>query len=85
MLYVMDILIGLTLGFHLHCFLTQSRNYQTDISDRGYVKSYLFIAAFLMFNLTVILMSVRLGIVEANVRLFTAYWSDMKAAFAMIF
>lgn len=85
MLYVMDILIGLTLGFHLHCFLTQTRNYQTDISDRGYVKSYLFIAAFLMFNLTVILMSVRLGIVEANVRLFTAYWSDMKAAFAMIF
>lgn len=85
MLYVMDILIGGTLGFHLHCFFLQTGNHQTDISTRGYVKSYLFIAAFLMFNLTVILMSVRFGIVEANVRLFSSYFSDIKTALPQIF
>lgn len=44
MLYIFDLFIGLTLAFHLTCFISQTRSYQTDIQKHGYARSYLFIA-----------------------------------------
>lgn len=76
-LYIFDIFIGFSLAFHCLCFIKQTRPYQTDISSVGYLKAYLFIACALLFNLTIILLSVRKGIVNANVYLFTHYWNDI--------
>ena len=80
-----DIFIGLTLAFHIVCFATQTRNYQTDISSQGYIKSYLFIVLFWLFNATVILLSVRKGIVNTVIYLFPQYWNDIANFFKWIF
>jgi hypothetical protein len=84
-LYIFDIFIGFTLAFHCLCFAKQTRSYQTDISSVGYVKAYLFIACALLFNLTIILLSIRKGIVNANIYLFTNYWDDIVSAVKFIF
>lgn len=76
-LYIFDTFIGFSLAFHCLCFIKQTRPYQTDISSVGYLKAYLFIACALLFNLTIILLSIRKGIVNANVYLFTHYWNDI--------
>jgi hypothetical protein len=72
-----DIFIGFTLAFHIVCFATQTRNYQTDIQQHGYLKSYLFIAFFLLFNATIILLSISKGIVNSFGYLFSQYWNDI--------
>ncbi len=84
-LYIFDIFIGFTLAFHCLCFAKQTRSYQTDISSVGYAKAYLFIACALLFNLTIILLSIRKGIVNANIYLFTNYWHDIVSAVKFIF
>ena len=85
LLYVFDLFIGFTLAFHCLCFAKQTRSYQTDISSVGYIKAYLFIACALLFNLTIVLLSVRKGIVNANAYLFTNYWHDIIAVVNHIF
>lgn len=77
--YVFDILIGLTAAFHFMCFWNQTGNYQTDIQGQGYVRSYLFIAAWRLFNATVILLTVRFGIGGAVTRIFPQYWHTLVA------
>lgn len=78
MFYIFDILIGFTLAFHLVSFWKQTRPYQTDIQKYGYLLSYLFIIAFLIFNLTIIISTIRFGVIDAAINLFTHYWSDIK-------
>ncbi|MDR2425194.1 MAG: M50 family metallopeptidase [Prevotellaceae bacterium] len=80
-----DIFIGLTLAFHIVCFATQTRNYQTDISNQGHIKSYLFIAAFWLFNATIILLSIRKGIINAAADLFPQYWEDISMVWKYLF
>lgn len=84
-LYVFDFFIGFTLAFHCLCFAKQTRMYQTDISSVGYVKAFLFIICFLLFNLTIIFLSIRKGIVNANVYLFTNYWNDIVDVVKLLF
>lgn len=84
-LYIFDAFIGFTLAFHCLCFAKQTRSYQTDISSVGYLKAYLFIACALLFNLTIILLSIRKGIVNANIYLFTNYRDDIVSAVKFIF
>lgn len=73
-LYIFDLFIGFTLAFHSLCFIKQTRPYQTDIQNIGYLKAYLFITCALLFNLTIVLLSIRKGIVNANIYLFSNYW-----------
>ena len=84
-LYIFDLFIGFTLAFHLLCFIRQTRPYQTDISSNGYILSFLFIFCALLFNLTIILLSIRKGIINANIFLFTNYWKDILAFFNYVF
>lgn len=84
-LYIFDLLIGFTLAFHFLCFIKQTRPYQTDISSNGYLLSFLFIACFLLFNLTIIMLSIRKGIINANTYLFTSYWKDILAIYNNVF
>lgn len=72
-----DILIGYTLMFHIFCFASQIGNYQSDIYKRGYFKSYLFIVTFWIFNVTVILLSIRMGIGKTNVFLWGAFCTEL--------
>lgn len=84
-LYIFDLLIGFTLAFHCLCFIKQTRPYQTDISSNGYMLSYLFIVCFLLFNITIILLSIRKGIINANLYLFPNYWKDLLEIFKHVF
>ncbi|MCM1502749.1 MAG: M50 family metallopeptidase [Bacteroidales bacterium] len=84
-MYVFDLLIGLSAAFHTGCFARQTRLYQTDIQGQGYVRSFLFLAFFWMFNLTVILLDVRKGLWEAVLYIFQHYWSDAVALWNMVF
>lgn len=69
MLMYYDIFIGLSIGFHIYCFRTQTGSYQTDINKHPLFFSYLYIATFLLFNFTVILVSY-----WHSKNVFTALW-----------
>ena len=69
MLMYYDILIGLSIGFHIYCFKTQTGNYQSDINKHPLYFSYLYIATALLFNLCVILVSY-----WNDKNVFTAFW-----------
>ncbi|MFI3331544.1 MAG: M50 family metallopeptidase [Rikenellaceae bacterium] len=84
MLYIFDLLIGFSFAFHLSCFWRQTGSYQTDIQQHGLIRSYLFIAAALIFNTTIILLSIRLGIVKAVCYLMPQYWHEILKAWDMI-
>lgn len=73
-LYIFDIFIGFTLAFYIVCFYKQTRPYQTDIESRGFIRSYLFIITAWFFNATIILLTIRMGFVEAVKYIFTEYW-----------
>ena len=64
-LYIFDIMIGFTFAFHLLCFWRQTGSHQTDIRSVGYLRAYLFLIWAWIFNLTIIALSLRMGIVEA--------------------
>ena len=69
MLMYYDVLVGISIGFHIYCFRTQTGSYQTDINKHPLYFSYLYIATALLFNLLVIVVSYWRG---KNV--FTAIW-----------
>lgn len=77
MLYVFDLLIGFSLAFHIVCFATQTRFNQPDIINQGYVRAGLFIVAAWLFNATIILLSIRKGIIGAITYIFPQYWNDL--------
>lgn len=64
-LYIFDIMIGVTFAFHLLCFWRQTGNHQTDIRSVGYLRSYLFLIWAWLFNATIILLSIRMGVLDA--------------------
>ncbi len=77
MLYLFDLFIGFSLAFHILCFCSQTRLYQTDIQRVGYTKSFLFLLVAWFFNATIILLSIRKGILGAVTYLFPQYWNDI--------
>ena len=77
-LHIFDIFIGATLLFHISCFWEQTGLYQTDIQNEGYVRSFLFIIWGWVFNASIILLTVRMGIVDGVVYLFTEYWDTLN-------
>lgn len=85
MLYVFDLFIGFTLAFHLVCFWKQTSIYQTDIQQQGYARAFLFIVVAWFFNATIILLSIRKGIVGAVTYLLPRYWNDIVGWWNMIF
>ncbi len=84
MMYIFDLLIGFTFAFHIDCFSKQTRPYQTDIQKHGYIRSYLFIATALIFNTSIVLLSIRQGVVNAVINLFSQYWSEVNVLIGKI-
>jgi len=77
-LYIFDLLIGFTLAFHIVSFKKQIKPYQTDIQEFGLTTSYIFIAAFLFFNVTIILLTIKNGISGAVIYQAEQYWHNLQ-------
>ena len=56
-LWIMDILIGITIGLHAVCIKEDTGNHQSDITKYPVVFSYIYIFSVLLFDLSLILMS----------------------------
>ncbi len=85
LLYVFDVFIGLTLAFHIVCFWNQTYPKQSDIQGQGVIRSYLFLIVAWLFNATIILLTIRKGIVGAITYIFPQYWGDIVAVWNYIF
>jgi hypothetical protein len=72
-LWIFEMLIGLTVGFHAVTIKKQIGKYQTDITSCGIFFSYLFIWAFILFPLALIIWSIRSGIDGA----FVKWWQNL--------
>lgn len=61
-LWIIELLIGSTFGFHAIAMKKQISRFQPDIQNCGILFSYLFIWVFILFHLTLIIWSMRSGI-----------------------
>lgn len=85
MLYLFDLFIGFTLAFYIVSFWRQTRPYQTDIQNQGYIRAYLFIITAWFFNASIILLTIRKGVLWAFSTTFQSYWDNIVTWFKMIF
>ena len=87
---IIDFIIGFTLMFHFSCWKKDMRIDQSDIQRCGVFRSYLFIWAFIFFNLAIIFYSLGGGmtepvnILQANVEWFSQAWTDIKWLVSLI-
>ena len=72
-IWIFDILIGFTAGFHFLAMIKDIGPHQTDIQKCGYFFSYMFIIAFLIFNACIIVWSITKGLDGAYVN----WWNNM--------
>lgn len=68
-LWCIDIIIGISIAFHINTFKKQIGNYQTDINKRPLYFSYTYITTVLLFNLCVVIVSY-----WSTKNVFTALW-----------
>ncbi|MDE6310848.1 MAG: hypothetical protein K2L96_03420 [Muribaculaceae bacterium] len=61
-MYIYDILIGFTASFYICSFVAQTGTHQSDITDQGTVRAFMFIVAAWIFNATIVLLSMRGGL-----------------------
>ena len=76
-LYIFDIMIGVVTAFHIGCFRSQIGTHQTDITSVGILRSYLFIFAMWVVNLTILLLSIRYGVIDAFKTLAINYYDQI--------
>jgi hypothetical protein len=72
-LWIFEMLIGFTVGFHAVTIKKQIGRRQTDITSCGIMFSYIFIWSFILFHAALIIWSMRSGIDGAFVR----YWQNV--------
>ena len=72
-LWCIDIIIGISLAFHINTFKKQIGNYQTDINKRPLYFSYTYITTALLFNLCVVIVSY-----WSTKNVFSAFWFVCK-------
>lgn len=56
-MWIYDIVIGITMSFHVNCFMHQTGNYQTDINQYPLLFSYLFIYTARLVNICIIIVA----------------------------
>lgn len=81
-LYIFDIMIGVTVAFHIGCFRRQTGRHQTDITGIGITRSYLFIITMWVINLAVLLLSIRMGVLDAFKSLALGSWDTLTDWYA---
>lgn len=72
-IWMFDILIGFTVGFHGSAFWKEISPHQSDITRSGILFSYLFIWAFLLFFASIILWSIQGSIGGALIQ----WWKNL--------
>ena len=81
---IVDVIIGFSLMFYIFCWKKDTRSDQSDIRHCGVFLSYLYIATFLLFNISLIIYSVSGGISQpmnifgAIGHYFTQTWNDIN-------
>ncbi len=83
-MYIFDAITGFTFAFHLGCFISQTGNYQTDISQHGYFYSYLIIATFLSLNISLVLLSIESNLFPAIRDFAVTAWMDLKTVYGFL-
>lgn len=83
-LYIFDMLIGFTTAFYACCFYSQTGTFQSDITEQGTVRAFMFIIAAWIFNATVIVLSIRGGIWNALKTIAASYCDNIVSAWAWI-
>lgn len=87
---IIDVIIGFSLMFHILCWKKDTRRDQSDIQLCGLFLSYLYIATFLLFNISLIIYSLSGGvsepmnIIEAVKHYFVQTWNDILMAVDLI-
>ena len=86
-LCVFDVLVGLTLALHVHCFLTQTGSYQTDINQFPLPFSYLYIIVMNILNICIIWVAFfpQYNLYTSFWRMLCAQWEQLQVLYAMIF
>lgn len=86
-LFIFDIIVGMTLAFHVVNFWKDTGNHQPDITQHPLVFSYLYIAAALAINLAVVWVAFFPGY-----NVFTSFWrlvcgqaANIAAVFQWVF
>lgn len=76
-LWLHDMFIGLTVGFHGVCFYKDTRSDQPDIKQFPLYFAYLYIVTFLLLNITITLVSIgrNLNIVDTIIYILKHFWS----------
>lgn len=80
---IIDLIIGFSLMFYFYCWKKDTRRDQSDIQLCGVFLSYLYIATFLLFNISLIIYSVSGGISDpinifgAIKQYFVQTWNDI--------
>ena len=77
--------IGFSFAFHILCFAKQTRLNQTDITKWGYLRSFVFIALFLMFNVAVVLLTIKMGFADGIVSMVKGVWGNFVNILGIIF
>ena len=87
---ILDVVIGFSLMFYFLCWKKDTRRDQSDIRLCGVFLSYLYIATFLLFNISLIIYSVSGGISDpmnifgAISHYFTQTWNDIMMVVELI-
>lgn len=87
---IIDVVIGFSLMFYFLCWKKDTRRDQSDIRLCGVFLSYLYIATFLLFNISLIIYSVSGGISDpmnifgAISHYFTQTWNDIMMVVELI-
>ena len=87
---IIDVVIGFSLMFYFLCWKKDTRRDQSDIRLCGVFLSYLYIATFLLFNISLIIYSVSGGISDpmnifgAISHYFTQTWNDIMMIVELI-
>ena len=87
---IIDVVIGFSLMFYFLCWKKDTRRDQSDIRLCGVFLSYLYIATFLLFNISLIIYSVSGGISDpmnifgAIGHYFTQTWNDIMMVVDLI-
>lgn len=68
-LWIYDIIVGMTISFHVGCFRHQTGNHQTDINQYPLLFSYLYIYAARLINICIIVVAF-----FPNYNVFTSLW-----------
>ena len=87
---IIDVVIGFSLMFYFLCWKKDTRRDQSDIRLCGVFLSYLYIATFLLFNISLIIYSISGGISEpmnifgAIGHYFTQTWNDIMMVVELV-